>query len=69
MSLFPKFTYDELVRFIQCMDLLIEEATDLIVVGGQSLLPNGSRAVAAASVSMKDSSIWPFQEAAGVRHR
>lgn len=34
MNLFPKFTYDELVRFIQCMDLLIEEPTDLIVVGG-----------------------------------
>jgi hypothetical protein len=34
VSLFPKFNHDELVRFIQCMDLLIEEPTDLIVVGG-----------------------------------
>ena len=31
---FPKFTYDELVKFIQCMDVLIEEPTDLLIVGG-----------------------------------
>ena len=34
MSLFPKFSYDELVRFIQCVDVLIEEPTALIIVGG-----------------------------------
>jgi hypothetical protein len=34
MSLFRKFTYDELVEFVRCVDRLIEEPTSLIVVGG-----------------------------------
>lgn len=34
MSLFRKYTRPELVKFVRCMDLLIDEPTDLLVIGG-----------------------------------
>jgi len=34
VSLFRKYTRPELVRFVRAMDLLIDEPTDLLVIGG-----------------------------------